>query len=46
MPQAYIDGLDPSDATRVIHRGARYGWRAILGAGGLWPQNAAFYVES
>jgi len=46
MPQAYIDGLSPSDATRVIHRGARYGWRAILGAGGLWPQNAAFYVES
>lgn len=46
MPQAYIDGLDPSDATRVIHRGARYGWRAILGAGGLWPQNAAFFVES
>jgi len=46
QPQAYIDGLDPSDATRVIHRGARYGWRAILGAGGLWPQNAAFFVES
>jgi len=46
MPEAYIDGLSPSDATRVIHRGARYGWRAILGAGGLWPQNGAFFVES
>ena len=46
MPEAYIDGLSPSDATRVIHRGARYGWRAILGAGFLWPQNACLFVES
>jgi len=46
MPQAYIDGLNPNDATRVIYRGARYGWRATLGAGGLWPQNAVMFVES
>ena len=46
MPQAYIDGLNPNDATRVIYRGARYGWRAILGASGLWPQNACLFVES
>lgn len=46
MPQAYIDGLSPNDATRVIYRGARYGWRATLGAGFLWPQNAVMFVES
>ena len=46
MPEAYIDGLSPNDATRLIYRGARYGWRAILGAGFLWPQNACLFVES
>lgn len=46
MPQAYIDGLSPTDYTRVVYRGARYGWRAILGAGFLWPQNAVLFVES
>ena len=45
-PMAYIDGLSPSDYTRVVLRGLRYGWRAILGAGFLWPQNACLFVES
>lgn len=46
MPQSYIDGLSPSDYSRVVHRGARYGWRATVGAGGLWPQNAVAFVEN
>ena len=46
MPQAYIDGLNPNDATRLILRGARYGWRAMIGAGFLWPQNGIMFVEA
>lgn len=46
VPQSYIDGLNPSDYSRVVHRGARYGWRATVGAGGLWPQNGVMFVEN
>ena len=46
VPQSYIDGLNPSDYSRVVHRGARYGWRATVGAGGLWPQNGVMFVET
>ncbi len=44
-PQTYIDGLNPNDVTRVIHRGVRYGWRSVLGCSFLWPQNIVRFRE-